>query len=278
MGTKNPDKSGKVLEKYFKRAYLGKGGSKADKARAKENFQALIDYTTKVQPLGAGYQGSQDLISQLVGTPATRTPIYGDPVQNSRFGGSRFGYLGRNQRPITGYTETPGQAGLVEQTIGNQQALFPQYQQAVQSALEGDFFDIAPYQAYAERALNTQTRPQIAQTFAGLNTGLSTDLTGQVTGAIENTYLDLAAQDAMRDFEAQHAVVNQGGYGDYLTAAGAPAATATQYASTLQDLDTQSRTLQESATPGAGNLFPSAFGGGFGDASSLEAATRKVKT
>jgi hypothetical protein len=227
--------------------YPAKGGKVADRLlkkmfikgkKGKANLQALMDYINEPIPLGPGYEGSNQLIGGLVGNPT-------DP-------------------------------GLIEEAIAAQRSILPQYADAVQRGLNNQFFDIAPYQEYAERGLRRETIPAIAQTFAGLNTALSSDTTGQITNAVRDTFLDLAAQDAGMEFQAQNALVNQGGLTEYMAAEGMPAQTALGYSQNLQGLDTQSRQLAQSAKPGAGSLFPSQLEGSVGTASQISAFSPKI--
>lgn len=166
-----------------------------------------------------------------------------------------------NPPPGPGYfgaQQLLGQApGLLQNAIGAQQGMLPMYQQAVQQGLTGNFFDITPMQQFAERELYRNTMPSINQSFASLGTPLSSDFTGQQIGAVRDTYLDLAAQDALMEFQAKQGLVNQGGMGAYANYAQQPANLALSGTGQLNDLDTALRATEMSTRPGAATLFPS---------------------
>src|SRR5262245_61301357 len=80
----------------------------------------------------------------------------------------------------------------LQQALDYQNSVLPAATQAVNQGLAGNFFDIGPWQQYAERNLRRETIPNIANTFSMLGTPLSSDTTGQITNATRDTYLDLA--------------------------------------------------------------------------------------
>lgn len=185
----------------------------------------------------------------------------------------------RDTVPLTeaygaGREQLAGMGGLLQSAISSQQSVLPAAQQAVQQGLAGNFFDIAPWQAYAERNLHREQMPGIAQTFATLGTPLSSDTTGQLTNAIRDTYLDLAMQGAGMNFAAKNALINEGGLQSFLTSAQQPFNTSLQGTQGLFNADLQGRQAEASARPGAASLFPSFVQGGLAPLAGVETSGR----
>lgn len=174
----------------------------------------------------------------------------------------------RNAVPLTeAYTAAreqflPQLSGLLQQGINYQQSALPLAQQAVHEGLQGRFFDIAPWQQYAERQLQRTSIPNIAQTFATLNTPNSSDTTGQIINAGRDAYTELGALGAGMNFQAKNALINQGGLGGYFNAAQQPANLGFGGVNQLLGSDMALRQAEQSGMPGAGSLFPSFLGTG----------------
>lgn len=173
----------------------------------------------------------------------------------------------RNVTPLTeAYTSgrdlLPQLGGLLQSAIGQQQAILPTATDVVNRGLRGQFFDIGPWQDYVQRQLQRQTAPSLAQSFAGLNVPMSSDFTGQLIGANRDAYTDLAARGALMNFEAQNALINQGGLGNFFNTLQQPANIAMQGANQLLGTDLLARQVEKSAEPGAAPLFQSFLQGG----------------
>lgn len=194
------------------------------------------------------------------------------------YGRALVDYL-RDTIPLTeAYTAgrgfLPQMGGLLQQGINYQQSMLPAAAEAVQKGLAGNFFDIAPWQAYAERGLQRNTIPEIAQTFATLNSPLSSDTTGQIGNAIRDTYFGLGAQGAEMNFNAKNALINQGGLGNFFNAAQQPANLAFSGANQLFNADLTARQAEQSGKAGAATLFPSFVGGNNQDLSQTSSRGR----
>lgn len=171
----------------------------------------------------------------------------------------------------------PQLGGLLQQGINYQQSVLPAAQDAVQRGLRGEFFDIAPWQRFAERNLQRNTVPEIAQTFATLNAANSSDTSGQIANAVRDTYFGLGQQGAQMNFEAQNALVNQGGLGNYFNAAQQPANLAFSGTNQLFGTDLAARQAEQSLMPGGASLWPSFLGsGGTFDAMSQQASRGRI--
>lgn len=305
MGVKQPDKPSKYANKLTKKLFKGKKG--------KAFQQTLLDYMQRPNPpTGPAFGGSQALVDLLVGgggsrptttpTSTTRTPFRGNRWDNAQAAeghkasptystarGAGGGLIGQTLADM----QVLGALGLgnLVDTIARSQAIMPQYTEAVQQGLSGNFFDITPFQEYAERALRRETMPTIAQTFSTLGSPLSSDFTGQTTNAIRDTYLNLAAQDAAQEFAAKNALVNQGGLQAYMQGI-LPDVTnslggladigqvapnlALGAANQLANLDTMQRATQQSTQPGAAQLFPSWISGPLSSLSQISSAGRII--
>jgi len=169
-----------------------------------------------------------------------------------------------------------GPTGLLSQAIGQQQAMLPQWTNAVNQGLSGNFFDIGPAQQFAERGLRRETIPTISQTFSTLGSPLSSDTTGQITNAVRDTYLDLAAQDALMEFQAKQGLVNQGGLTSYFNAVQQPSNLALGGAEQLSNLDAAQRSAQQSTMPGAASLYPSFLSSGLEPLSQISSRGRTI--
>lgn len=185
----------------------------------------------------------------------------------------------RNTTPLTeaygaGRDMLPQLGGLLQSAISTQQSVLPAATQAVQQGLAGNFFDIAPWQAYAERNLHREQMPGIAQTFATLGTPLSSDTSGQLTNAIRDTYLDLAMQGAGMNFAAKNALINEGGLQGFFNATQQPFNTGIAGTQGLFNADLQARQAEKSAQPGAAPLFPSFVQGGLAPLAGIETSGR----
>ena len=176
-----------------------------------------------------------------------------------------------------GQTQVGNLGGYLQDAINAQRSVLPAAQQAVQQGLTGNFFDIAPYQQYAERELARNTIPNIANTFATAGTPLSSDTTGQITNATRDTYLDLAARDSLMEFQAKNGLINQGGLGDYMNAAQQPANLGFSGTTQLFGADLAARQATASGQPGASSLFPSYIQGGLMPLNQTETAGRAVE-
>lgn len=173
--------------------------------------------------------------------------------------------------------------GLLDEAVMTQQGMLPAWQNAVNQGLSGNFFDIGPAQAFAERGLHRETLPAINQSFATLGSPLSSDTTGQITGAVRDTYLDLAAQDALMEFQAKNALVNQGGLSAFMQGAASPLGLAQgttnqfqQLAASSADIDAVQRAAQQSTLPGAASLFPSFLNSGLEPLSQISSRGRTI--
>lgn len=245
---KKIDYPSKVADRLTKKLFKGKKG--------KAFREQLLNYMkTPNPPLGPASGYSQDLATQLYGPGGASSKLFG----------------------------TSGSPGYLDIAANAQLGMLPAYTQAVQQGLSGNFFDIGPAQEFAERGLRRETLPAINQSFATLGSPLSSDTSGQITNAVRDTYLDLAAQDALMEFQAKQGLVNQGGMGAYGAYAQQPAGTylgaVNQLAGApaqLTDLDAAARAAQQSTRPGAASLFPSFISSTLSPLSQISSAGRTI--